>query len=411
MGATHSDVEMLIAAQMANFDIEPGMTLGEFIAAHEGEDSETGNAIRDLQEYLNQPGAEACLDWKVVATGDDQGASGMYGCMIDDGKGDAIFAFRGSEALGDLSNPQFVKDWLQADTGLLNSTGTYQQERARQFVEKMYEQYGDQYEGFDFTGHSLGGNLAMDAAINAPAGMRDKINQIYGFDSPGFSDEYMLVHGGQIAEMRGRMTHFAWSPVGALLHMPVDTRFVDVKNPKGFGRHYLLNIRMEDGRVLPRQGNQWYWADELLLRDWSLRADSENYFDPLARLGFWISLGSKISSGINRVQHSNDPINISTDNTISICYPKMREVESIYAEAEASLKRVEGALHDIEGSLKYASVVGFLYRYKIRCATVRAEANVKAISACRGVLNEAVAEYQNTDAQVADSYNGIGLGI
>ena len=411
MSATHTDVEMLIAAEIANFDIEPGMTLGEFIAAHPDRTTEPGLSITNLEEkYLCQPGADSCLDWKIVATGDDENASGMYGCMIDDGQGNAIFSFRGSEALGDISNPQFIKDWLEGDAGLIDSTGTYQQERARKFVEKMYEQYGDYYDGFDFTGHSLGGNLAMDAAITAPEGMRGRINQVYGFDSPGFSNEYMEKYADQINEIKGHMKHLVWSPVGALLNSPVGTpRLVKCDDPEGIGRHNLLNLKIINGQVVSR--GDGYLEDEEKLREWSLRLDNGGWKDWKRYLGIIGSAVSKTVSGINKTIHKDEEIKISTDNTIQAHYSKMSAVEEIFANTEDSLRKIESVLNDIESTLKYTSAVGFLYKNKIRNASVRATGNVNAISACRSVLRDAISEYKKTDNESASCFEGFVMGM
>ena len=66
-----------------------------------------------------------------------------------------MIANRGSESY-DLE--QLFKDWIVADIGLLNHALTTQQARATIYMQELWEKYGDQYDSFSVTGHSLGGN-------------------------------------------------------------------------------------------------------------------------------------------------------------------------------------------------------------------------------------------------------------
>ena len=198
MDRVHSDAEMDLASLIAYQDIPAGMTIGEYLDANPGSEG-----AQKIERLMSANGLD-CRSWRVMAAVNDENQSGMYGCMLDSGNGEAIVAFRGSIGLdaGALltgDNDQ-RRDWISADLGLLDGQMTYQQEREREFVQQLYDQYGDRY-NYTFTGHSLGGNLAMDAAITAPEGMRDNIRGAVGLDSPGFSEDYFEAHADQIAEM------------------------------------------------------------------------------------------------------------------------------------------------------------------------------------------------------------------
>ena len=176
-----SDAELQIASIIAYLDIPQGMSLGKYMEAN-AHDSRV-QKIREIAARCNNGNAAAYDNWVIPCTMDDRYNSGMYGCMIVDENGNAIFSFRGTEL---DSIDQMIKDGLGADAGILG-VSTFQQEQALKFVQEMFRRHGSSLNNFAFTGHSLGGNLAMYAALFAPDEMFDRIMQVIGFDSPGFS--------------------------------------------------------------------------------------------------------------------------------------------------------------------------------------------------------------------------------
>lgn len=153
-------------------------------------------------------------DWKVRMVEDDNDDSGFYACLIDCGNGRAIVGFRGSEG---YDEHQEQVDWIESDIGLLTDIPTRQQDKATEFVEKVIRTYGEQYDGFDLAGHSLGGNLAQHAGITVKPHMRDKIGTIYNLDGPGVSLEYLHRYKEEIVSMAHHVRHSVWSPVGCFL--------------------------------------------------------------------------------------------------------------------------------------------------------------------------------------------------
>jgi hypothetical protein len=74
----------------------------------------------------------------------------------------------------------------------------------------------DIYSYIATTGHSLGGNVAIDFTVkSALHGLR--IDQCVALDSPGFSTEYLKKYKLQINQVSSKITKHAWSPVGWLL--------------------------------------------------------------------------------------------------------------------------------------------------------------------------------------------------
>lgn len=75
----------------------------------------------------------------------------------------AIIAFRGSES---DSLSIFINDWVIADFGLYAGEITAQQSTAYNVVDSILKDESLKDYNFVLTGHSLGGNLAMHAAVS-----------------------------------------------------------------------------------------------------------------------------------------------------------------------------------------------------------------------------------------------------
>lgn len=187
-------------------------------------------------------------DWRIVDIEDQNSENGFYGCLIETGDKEAIVGFRGSENMKDPSN--LLNDWIDADVGLLNSTETRQQEAATQYMNKIAEKYGDEYDSFELTGHSLGGNLAAHATITAPDEIKGKIVRTLSIDGPGFSDEYIRAHSDEIDEMSGLIDHYQYSLVGALLNPLPGEHFRTIQTTEDaenepFNRHSTAYIKFD----------------------------------------------------------------------------------------------------------------------------------------------------------------------
>ena len=244
----YTDAELLIASQIAYLNRNGnnrygGYTLRELLDsilerygtydevndtyAYHGDPGDTRmKAQFDTACYVREKIAEFHLEdsygWRIVDVMDrsDGAGSGFYGCLIDTQDGNAIIGFRGSESYDGI---QGFKDWGAADFMMLNTSLTLQQRDAEEFMRLIYERYGDRYREYTTTGHSLGGNLAMHAVITAPEGMRNRIDQAVSFDGPGYTDEYLTLHGWDIKKAEGKLTHIEWSWVGGLLTQPGGT--------------------------------------------------------------------------------------------------------------------------------------------------------------------------------------------
>lgn len=162
------------------------------------------------------------LDWKIIDIHDMNDINGLYACTIEDSEKSAIIAYRGSEKMYEVKS--FIRDWMRADLALLNSHRTRQQEAAAQYIDKLWEKGKlNQYESINFTGHSLGGNLATHTTVamaqeGRNKGLWGKIEGCTNFDGPGFSKVYLEEHEENIAKASSKITHLKWSAVGSLLY-------------------------------------------------------------------------------------------------------------------------------------------------------------------------------------------------
>ena len=260
--ASESDIRMMIATQVAYLDCVEGKSvqynIDRIIRNYENnphpsekEQGQYETAIK-LQQRLSEYNCTDCYDWTVKKTCDNNNKDGFYGCLIDTNDGEAILGFRGSES---YDGTQKINDWLNADFGLLNSSLTTQQKTAQEFVKQIYEEYGNQYSAYNFSGHSLGGNLAEHATITAPDGM--SIGRCTNWDGPGFSDEYIETHALQIKDRISHVDHYQYSVVGSLLfHIP-GSNYVTIAAHNGEGllgaflRHDTINIDFdENGNIV-----------------------------------------------------------------------------------------------------------------------------------------------------------------
>ena len=159
--------------------------------------------------------ADQMQNWEIVDVFDDNDNSGMYGCIIYTGDGDAIVAFRGSETLTEHDN--IDKDWVRADMGKINSTLTPQEAAVIAFLEKNKDTLA-KYNSWTTTGHSLGGSLAVFAAIySVILGLDGNLAGCYSLDGPGNSDEFMELYKDEIAQVSDRVTCYIWSWAGVML--------------------------------------------------------------------------------------------------------------------------------------------------------------------------------------------------
>lgn len=431
--AADSDIRMMIAAQVAYLDApaDGSLCVGDLIEQTirncEGrsdlseKQQKQLKAAQSLKTMIEKHRLRDCNRWVVVDAGDRNRESGFYGCLIDTRDGDAIVGFRGSECYDE----QWVKDWAEADAGLLNSTATRQQRDAEEFVRHINDKYGNTYNSFNFSGHSLGGNLAEHATVTAPEGMM--IGRTVSFDGPGFSDEYIIAHSGEIARNSKYIDHYQYSPVAALLFPLPGTNYqtidaCDSGGVFGFGRHSLSNIVFDqDGNVQAGTRDIYSTIIGPLSKELEWNHPLMLICPQFGMLVWMAEHGNAILLGMkNEAEHlweNAESFLQSLKEAAENWYRSLSgvaltgefELNEGYVTALGSgmddvakkLAAVSGEISDIAGALRYHSIAGSYYKSKLRILSGRVSRDSGKSSALGEAVRECVRYCKNSDSQVA----------
>lgn len=194
----------------------------------------------DLSKYSN---------WQIknVVTHDGKEESGFVAYTFEPEKGQAIVAFRGSEP---LNEPQYRNDW-KTDASLVYSTCTLQQKDVRTYMDEYMKNYSE----ITVTGHSLGGNLSLYAAVALDESIRDKIKGCYSFNGPGFNKEFLEQYKDSISVMNFKIHEFQnkHDLVSSTLFnltkpIIIDSTLEDT-NGFDFNNHSLPFLKIENGTL------------------------------------------------------------------------------------------------------------------------------------------------------------------
>lgn len=143
-------------------------------------------------------GVAGIADWRIVNVMDRNrpDETGFYACGYLSPEGELVAAFRGSEMLG---NRRYKNDY-RTDFSLAYALKTPQQMTAERYITTF-----DQFRArpYYLTGHSLGGNLALHAAVFAPE--PDLMLGCYAFNAPGFNRAYIGENKGAVRVVRPRL--------------------------------------------------------------------------------------------------------------------------------------------------------------------------------------------------------------
>jgi len=434
--AADSDVRMLIATQVAYLDGAEGMTVGELVdrvisnygnqANLSGKQKAQLDYAQYIQTQIEKYNLPDCNNWVIKEVADDNAQSGFYGCLIDTGDGDAVLGFRGSES---FDMHQKVSDWAVADFGLLNSTGTEQQQLAAEFTQYVNDVYGDTYGSYSFTGHSLGGNLAEHATLTAPEGM--PVHRCVNLDGPGYSNEYIAAHQADIARRSAYIDHYQYSLVGSLL-IPVPGshyQTIAAHNDEGlFGglvRHHTRNIEFDEyGNV--QQGERdalahfaspiskaleltdpdfilWLTCPQLMI----LQAIVER--GPALLHDMKETAKQVVETIVTALQNLKQNISNWFRNMFGVALTGEFEVNVSYVNslgtglegASRKLSRISRELSDVARGLRYNSIAGACFRSKLRIMSNTVTRDANKASSLAGAVRNCAQISVSSDTQVA----------
>lgn len=458
MSYQYNDSTMMIATQVAylNFN-EKDQNVGELVhglintygkkdengnwIAKEGcstAEKEQFNTALNIVELSEKNGGTGDWEnWTVVDVCNDQDSTGYYGMLIETGDGNAIIANRGSESTNFETG---YKDWFEADIGLLDSELTHQQARAEEYMEKLWYQYGGEYDSFSVTGHSLGGNLSQHMTITAPAAMRDKIDHCISYDGPGFSEEYIAAHAEEIAQTAELMDHYQWSWVSSLLNpLPgVEDTIIkahddtesDISIVNKLVRHHTRNIEFdENGNV--QEGDESDLSEVLGplsryiegsdMEDIALPALLERLFNTLPGTNlpplFELCVGIKLiaqayyefqelsrtlSDFAGNIYYNYIAPNVSGDFTVDTS--AVSSMAGELRQIESDIQELCDEIENLRKNISFISVSGGYYRSKLYTILWGMENDVKKLKKMAGVADKAVEIYGNVDKTVMNLF-------
>jgi hypothetical protein len=142
--------------------------------------------------------AQKYRDFRITGVLDDNapGASGFYGATYRSPEGFCVTAFRGSEIFGIARHENDYRN----DFAL-----SYQAPTAQQRMVDVYLKKFPPADSFWLTGHSLGGNLALYAAIAMPGYLWGSCKGCFALNAPGFCGEFLDKYRGAVAARSERI--------------------------------------------------------------------------------------------------------------------------------------------------------------------------------------------------------------
>lgn len=197
-----TDVEMAILSQCAYYKHPDGaeqQSLYEFLKNNKKKlENSLGEEYTDSINQLMKKVKDK--PYTIVKSMNDKHGSGFAAFAIKDPQNEVTVACRGTEG---FSLDYDSKKDVYADGQLAYTLQTNQQAKMQEFMEELQK---DNYDGYYFTGHSLGGNLAMYGAICLKD--PDKLKGVMTFNAPGFNSAFLQLHRIRIKQIEDRFTNY-----------------------------------------------------------------------------------------------------------------------------------------------------------------------------------------------------------
>ena len=246
-----TDVEMAILSCSAYYTLkntDKATRLYDFI-----------NRIKDsLSDYLGKEYEEVLPLFlekikndgsRVVAQRNDKVGTGFSAYAIADSDNNLTFVVRGTE---DITWSESCKKDIIADLQLAYRYCTDQQGAMRDFV-SFFDK--DCYSGYNFVGHSLGGNLAMFGAIMCVE--PQKVLDCVTFNAPGFNKSFCKKYAEKISAVQRKIRNYqnecdglsnAFAPVGELILL--ECKGWDGFHKDGLSAHFVNRLLIENGEFV-----------------------------------------------------------------------------------------------------------------------------------------------------------------
>ncbi len=202
-----------------------------------------------LEKYLG-PGYTTAIDglvskvadkdYVIIKAEDDNKGTGFAAIAIKDPENNVTVATRGTEGFD-------IRD-VAADLELAFSISTSQQEEMEKFMQSLEE---EGYEGYYFTGHSLGGNLANYGAITLNP--ISKVKGVVTFNAPGFNEAFMSKYIAEIHTIYNKVNNYQneYDYVSSIMFVPGTVTIIESSKKEdgwfdhiGIDDHSLKTLRV-----------------------------------------------------------------------------------------------------------------------------------------------------------------------
>ena len=246
--------ELAVLSQIAYYDIEikngKPKSLDRVLQGVENnlaDDKTMRDILGDDLYVVYQGMMEKGVDYQVISSVNDNDNSGFVAFAVADSDGNATVVCRGSEDLTKVvSDPDSRKD-LDTDIQIGVLEETDQQQALENMVSDLEERG---YDSFWFTGHSLGGNLAIHGAVYL--GDPDKVRGVTTFNAPGFNDKYWSSHRMRLEAIGNCVDNYenTYDYVSSIFTKPGERIVVDSvveSSNLGFAHHSICNLKIGDG--------------------------------------------------------------------------------------------------------------------------------------------------------------------
>ena len=218
--------EMAVLSQLSYFDIVA--TSDQPVSLH----SILNENLTDLKTKLGT-GYDGVLidllektngkDYTIVLAENDRYGTGFAAFAVKDPNNNVTVACRGTEGFNYKENADSKRD-VETDIQIGLQKETNQQQKLEDFIRELEKK---DYAGYYFTGHSLGGNLAILGAISV--GDSDKVKGVVTFNAPGFHNYYWMTHSIKIEQVKGKIINIEneYDYVSSIFTKPGATIYVE----------------------------------------------------------------------------------------------------------------------------------------------------------------------------------------
>lgn len=254
-----TDAELAVLAQLSYLDIpvKDGQTepLDKILEKNEAWlNDELKDGFEDVIQGLEDKVKGE--DFRIVKSVNLDKDSGFSAIAICDPENNVTVACRGTEGFNIIGSDASRRD-VYTDLQIGTEVETNQQRDMEIFMQELED--GD-YNSYTFTGHSLGGNLAMHGAITLSD--PSKVARVRTYNAPGFNAAYLAKHSFRISRVKGRMHAYQneYDYVSSVFQTPgrhTVVKSVYSGSDRGFSHHSISGYRIDSsGSFLPNSSGK-----------------------------------------------------------------------------------------------------------------------------------------------------------